>query len=135
MIRFTAGVAAEDLDSSAGIESSLRALSEVLQALSSFFTTIPEEFRARILGIIIPTLIFLLEPQAIKAVDSLLHKASIKTLLSLATSAPQAFREATGKLDAERKTRLEAAIREALSESNPGSAARVDKPTIALRSV
>jgi hypothetical protein len=130
MIRFVASIAAGEQETS---PTSLHALGEVINAMTSFFSTLPEENRARMLGVIIPTLILLFEPQPSKAVDSPTHKLAVKTLLGLATSAPAAFREATGKLDGDRKTKLETVIREALADSGGGSA-KAAKPTIALRS-
>ncbi|KAF7331836.1 Clathrin-coated vesicle protein [Mycena kentingensis (nom. inval.)] len=93
------------------------AVGEVWKAFSALFASVPDEKKARLLGVFLPTITLLLSnPQA---AATQVTAQSIRELLTYATSAPAAFKEAAGK--------LEPSIRELLEQS-------VAKPQISLRS-
>lgn len=139
IISFLASSATASFDN----RSLLPSLEEVLRAFVTYFAAIPEAYRARFLGVALPTLIFLVSSPSGQTRQSggdaaspmeRLHSVVVNHLVSLATTAPQPFKEATGKLEAEQKEVLENAIREAIGGSSGGKATKDTKPTIALRS-
>jgi len=136
MIRFVAETVADTADPSVeSTASKNQALDEVNKAFSSFFGIAPEDQKPRLLGILLPTFMLLLaEPGAPSPDDSPYHAVGIRTLLQVASTAPQAFKEATGRLEAQQRTVLETAVREALAGGASGNSTKAAKPTIELRS-
>jgi hypothetical protein len=91
-----------------------------------------------VLGVILPVLMLLLSATppnpSSPAKPPQTHTLAITYILNFATSAPQAFKDATSKLDAKGRETLEAAVRQAVggmsgsTSTNSGS-----KPQISLR--
>ena len=136
MIRFLADTVAECGESAkSSHESKRQALEEVNKAFNSFFGTIPEEHKARMLGILLPTFVLLLVgSEDSTSMAAHYHSLGIQTLLQLATAAPRAFKEAAGSLEQQQKTALETALRETLAGGATSTASKAAKPTIELRS-
>lgn len=85
---------------------------------------------ARALAVLLPTETLLLDAGRIPPTH--LHVQAIAQLLTFATTAPGPFKEATAKLDAPVRDKLEAAIRQAIgarASANAGAA----KPQISLK--
>ncbi|KDQ17281.1 hypothetical protein BOTBODRAFT_106006 [Botryobasidium botryosum FD-172 SS1] len=127
MITYVSSVAGE---SDKLPEYHIHGLEEILKALSTFFTSVAELHRARVLSILLPLNILLLDSdsKAGKGMQAL----AVSNLLQFANSAPAAFKEATSKLDQNLRSTLEASLRQALSSTatTPQPAA---KPQISLR--
>ncbi|KAK0547577.1 hypothetical protein OC845_004025 [Tilletia horrida] len=85
---------------------------EMYAALISVFDSAPPEYKARIAGVVLPTLASCLEHAP---ADSPLSPPA-GLLLGMATSHPAAFREAIGQLAPAARTALENAMRTALEE-------------------
>lgn len=85
-----------------------------------------------VLGVFLPTIALLLSPS--QAPPPALHTLAVGQLLSLATVAPAAFKEATARLDGATKDTLEASVRGALVARAGGSGPQSAKPQISLRS-
>ncbi|KAL5476373.1 hypothetical protein ACEPAI_3473 [Sanghuangporus weigelae] len=131
MIEHIASVAARADDTPAQ-DSQLKGLDEILKALSAFFSSTPDEFRSRTLGVILPTLTLLLDPS--KSTPSAVHNVAIAQILSLATQTPAAFKEATSKMDAAAKETLETSVRQAIGANASSAGQTSAKPQISLRS-
>jgi hypothetical protein len=132
MIQFIASAAAEGADGADTFsENRKQALDELNKAFVSFFGFVPEEHKARVLGILLPTFMLLLGSSN---ESSPYHSLGVKGFLQFASTAPQAFKEATGKLDQQQKSILEGAVREALAGGTSTNTSKTAKPTIALRS-
>ncbi|KAF8648973.1 hypothetical protein AX16_006087 [Volvariella volvacea WC 439] len=110
-------------------ESQATGVSEVWKAFSAFFGAVPEEHRARLLGVLLPTISLLLTTQT-----SPIATQTVAQVLSYATSSPNAFKEAAGKLDPATKELLEQAIRRAVGNAAPAPTTTAVKPQISLRS-
>ncbi|KAJ1026819.1 hypothetical protein NDA16_002116 [Ustilago loliicola] len=97
------------------------ALEDVIKTMAGLISTLPSEgeFRAKALGIILPTLLILLSPSPAAATD--LHTFTVRQLITLAGQHAAAFKEATASLDVERKALLENAIRTQLGQASAGS--------------
>ncbi|KAI0277285.1 clathrin-coated vesicle protein [Russula aff. rugulosa BPL654] len=132
MVEYVAKVAGMVADEAA-VQSHLPAVGEIIKAFGTLFTNIAEELRVRVLGILLPTLTLLLDPNL--TAPSPLHTQALNQLLIFASSSPVAFKEATGKLDQGIRERLESAVRNALSnKSSSSTAQQTAKPQISLRS-
>ncbi|KAJ7675207.1 armadillo-type protein [Mycena rosella] len=109
------------------------AIGEVWKAFSTFFSSVPEDQRIRLLGVFLPTITLLLSnPQA--AATPVVSQ-SVRELLTYATSSPAAFKEAAGKLDPPTRELLEQSVRRAVGGGNAASANQnAAKPQISLRS-
>lgn len=92
------------------------------------------------IGILLPVYIFLLQSPDSASSPSTLHAQAVAQILSLASAAPAAFRDATAKLEQKQREALEAAVRKAMgaSSTSAGQKSGVDaagsKPKIELRS-
>lgn len=84
------------------------------------------------LGVLLPTIALLLDPS--KTAPSPIHSLAVTQLLSFATTAPAAFKEATGKMDAAAKETLELSVRQALGANAASTTQPAAKPQISLRS-
>ncbi|KAI9509814.1 clathrin-coated vesicle protein [Russula earlei] len=131
MVEYVAKVAGMTADEGA-VQSHLPALGEIIKAFGTLFVNIPEDLRVRVLGVLLPTLTLLLDPD--QNTPSTLHTQALNQLLIFASSSPVAFKEATGKLDHDIKERLESAVRNALSNKSAGTTTQQTKPQISLRS-
>ncbi|KAI0063032.1 clathrin-coated vesicle protein [Artomyces pyxidatus] len=131
MVEYVAKVSGLVGDESA-MQSHLPAVGEILKAFGTLFTTVSEELRVRVLGLLLPTMSLLLDPD--HASTSPLHTLALTQILSFASLSPLAFKEATGKLDQATRERLEGSVRSALSgKSSTSSAQQHAKPQISLR--
>ncbi|ESK97884.1 clathrin-coated vesicle protein [Moniliophthora roreri MCA 2997] len=117
-------------------ESHATAIGEIWKAFGVFFGSLQDAERTRLLGVLLPTISLLLSSS--DATPSPVATISVKQLLTYATTAPIAFKEATGKLEPDTKELLEVSIRKAVGA---GSGAGVQtqsqgamKPQISLRS-
>ncbi|KAK0495924.1 clathrin-coated vesicle protein [Armillaria luteobubalina] len=109
------------------------AIGEVWKAFSSFFASVAEEHRSRLLGVILPTITLLLTNT--EASPSPVVTQSIAQLLSYATSSPAAFKDAAGKLEPSSRELLEQSVRRAIGgNATSATAANAAKPQISLRS-
>ncbi|KAI0300801.1 clathrin-coated vesicle protein [Russula brevipes] len=131
MVEYVAKVAGMTADE-AVVQSHLPAMAEIIKAFGTLFTNIAEDLRVRILGVLLPTLTLLLDPN--QTTPSPLHTQALNQLLIFASSSPVAFKEATGKLDQATRERLESAVRNALSNKSSGTTTLAAKPQISLRS-
>ncbi|ELU42761.1 HEAT repeat protein [Rhizoctonia solani AG-1 IA] len=87
----------------------------------------------RVLGALMPPITCLL--QAGEDKDGNLHRAAVSQLLTFASTAPTAFKEAAGLMKQEQRETMEASIRQAVVEQSKGNVqAATSKPSIALRS-
>lgn len=86
----------------------------------------------RLLCVLLPTATLVLDPSC--SPPSPLHAQGITHLLSYATSAPAAFKEATGTLSNTTRDVLETSIRQAVEGMGPAKQAQASKPQISLRS-
>ncbi|KAI0054064.1 clathrin-coated vesicle protein [Auriscalpium vulgare] len=120
------------IDDESALQSHLAAVGEVLKAFGTLFTIVAEDMRVRVLGILLPTMTLLLDPD--QSSSSPLHTQTLTQLLSFASQSPAAFKEATGKLDQATKERLEGSVRIALSARQSAAAQLHAKPQISLRS-
>ncbi|TFY57214.1 hypothetical protein EVG20_g8633 [Dentipellis fragilis] len=96
MVEYVAKVAAQQGDGASG-QDHLAALGEVLKAFGGLFTSIAEDLRVRVLGILLPVMTLLLDPT--QETPSSLHSQALHQLLSFASASPSAFKDATAKLD------------------------------------
>lgn len=83
------------------------------------------------MGVFLPAAVLLLDPT--RAPPSGLHTKVVTHLLSFAAASPQAFKDATGRLDAAVKETLEASVRQVVG-SKTTSGGQTIKPQISLRS-
>lgn len=113
-------------------ETRLTALNEVWKAFSLFFSSVPEALRVRLLCVLLPTATLVLDPNC--SSPSLLHTQGITHLLSYATSAPAAFKEATTTLPNTTRDVLEMSIRQAVGGMGGAKQSQATKPQISLRS-
>ncbi|CCM02125.1 uncharacterized protein FIBRA_04202 [Fibroporia radiculosa] len=127
MIECLAKIAAADNNAS---DQQLATVGEILKAFAALFSSLPEELRARALGVFMPALILLLD--ATRPSPSASHSQSVAQLLSFAAQSPAAFKDATGKLSPQMRETLESSIRQALG--NKASTGEAPKPQISLRS-
>lgn len=92
------------------------------------------------IGILLPVYILLLQSPDTSSSPSSIHAQSVAQILNLASAAPAAFRDATGKLEQKQREILEAAVRKAMGASSAstgqksGADAAGSKPKIELRS-
>jgi hypothetical protein len=84
-----------------------------------------------VLGVLLPAMTLLLDPS--KATPSAIHTLTVKHVLSLATSAPAAFKEATGKMGPTARETLETSVRQSLGAAGSANQ-QSSKPQISLRS-
>lgn len=84
------------------------------------------------LCVLLPTATLVLDPNC--SSPSPLHTQGITHLLSYATSAPAAFKEATGTLPNTTRDILEISIRQAVGGMGGAKQAQATKPQISLRS-
>ncbi|KAF8679927.1 Clathrin-coated vesicle protein [Rhizoctonia solani] len=111
----------------------LPTLEEIFRAFTSFFSHVSEDNRPRVLGALMPPITCLL--QAGEDKDGNLHRAAVSQLLTFASTAPTAFKEAAGLMKQEQRETMEASIRQAVVEQSKGNVqAATSKPSIALRS-
>lgn len=111
IIRFMSSAAADGGDDQTFSENKRQGLEEVTKAFSTFFGIVPTEHKSRMLGILLPTYLLLLSTEDVAPQ----HIIGVQSLLQVASSAPQAFKDATGKLEQQQKTLLENTLREALA--------------------
>ncbi|GAB1525330.1 hypothetical protein RhiTH_008488 [Rhizoctonia solani] len=129
-ISFVVNCTGED---EAGQVDCLPALEEIFRAFTSFFSHVSEDNRPRVLGALMPPITCLL--QAGEDKDENLHRAAVSQLLTFASTAPTAFKEAAGLMKQEQRETMEASIRQAVVEQSKGNVqAATSKPSIALRS-
>jgi len=107
-------------------------VSEILKAFSAFFNYVQEDLRARVLGVLLPSIALLLDPS--KSTPSSIHSNAVAQLLSFATTAPGAFREATSKMETNSRETLELSIRQAIDANSLNANASAAKPQISLKS-
>ena len=86
----------------------------------------------RLLSVLLPTAILVLDPNC--SPPSTLHTQGITHLLSYATSAPVAFKEAAGTLPNTTRDKLEVSIRQAVGGMGGSKQNHAAKPQISLRS-
>ncbi|KAF8584408.1 ARM repeat-containing protein [Ramaria rubella] len=109
------------------------ATEEILKAFSTFLSAVPEASRPNLLGILLPTLVLLLDPS--KSPSSPIHVLTVTHLLGFATGSPVAFKEVAGKLNQGVRDTLEMSIRQAVGGGSKIAAqAASSKPQISLRS-
>lgn len=109
----------------------IQIVGEMWKAFAALFTSSSEENKPRVLGVLLPTMTLLLDPN--QTPPSALHTQTIAQVLTFATASPPAFKEATTKLPAELRETLETSVRQALGgKKNAGG--EVHKPQISLRS-
>lgn len=114
-------------------ESHAAAIGEVWKAFSSFFASVAEEHRSRLLGVILPTITLLLTNT--QTPPSPIVTQSVAQLLSYATSSPVAFKDAAGKLEPSSRELLEQSVRRAIGGSATSTiGGNAAKPQISLRS-
>ncbi|THU92726.1 clathrin-coated vesicle protein [Dendrothele bispora CBS 962.96] len=114
-------------------ESHASAIGEIWKAFSAFFSSLGENERARLLGVLLPTISLLLANS--QNTTSPLLSQTVKHLLTYATSSPSAFKEAAAKLDPATRELLEQSVRKAVSGSATTTPAQsAVKPQISLRS-
>ncbi|KAL0567040.1 hypothetical protein V5O48_014955 [Marasmius crinis-equi] len=114
-------------------ESHSLAIGEIWKAFFTFFTSLEEAERARLLTVFLPTIALLLSDS--QSSSSPVITLSIKQLLAYATSSPASFKDATGKLDPTTRELLEQSIRKALGNNASASGSQqASKPQISLRS-
>ncbi|KAG8907510.1 hypothetical protein FRB99_003883 [Tulasnella sp. 403] len=130
MIHYIAKLASVTDGDTATLESHAHGIEELLKAVVIFFNGIQEDHRARLLGVFLPVSVLLLDPS--KSTLAPLHSNTIHQLLALVAASPAAFKEATAKLDAQGRERLEASIRQAVGGKEATSSQGV-KPQISLR--
>ncbi|KIY49942.1 ARM repeat-containing protein [Fistulina hepatica ATCC 64428] len=121
------------VDDSSVSESHTAAIAEIWKAFSAMFSSIAEEHQTRLLGVLLPTIALLLS----QALDhpSPVASAAIVQLLTYATAAPTAFKDAAAKLDAPTRELLERAARQAMAIHNDAASNQASaKPQISLRS-
>lgn len=114
---------------------SLEGLREVIRGLVAWCNGLPEDVKPRGYGILVPTLCLLLDPGSVSE-PSAMHTIATNTLLSLAASAPKAFKDATQAMPEGERAGLERAVRDAVgarASTNPQQAAQ-EKRGIALKS-
>ncbi|KAI0946131.1 hypothetical protein AcV7_010182 [Taiwanofungus camphoratus] len=129
LIECLAKVAAlSDEETSSGLQSAT--IAEIYKAFSAMFLSLTEDLRARALGVLMPSMVLLLDPN--RSPPSPAHSQSVTQLLSLAALSPSAFKEATAKLNPQMRESLEGSVRQALG--NKGPAAETPRPQISLRS-
>ncbi|KAN0065708.1 hypothetical protein ACQY0O_000838 [Thecaphora frezii] len=121
------------------------AVEEIVKAFVGMLHTLPVEHRSQALGIILPTLLILLEPRAATSAAPpscvpALHAFTIQQLMTIAAQHQAHFKEAMAALDAERRSLLESSIRAHLAGGRPtgGVASSVQRSgaaaSIALKS-
>jgi len=113
-------------------EQHLAGIGEVWKAFAVLFTSVPEDQRTRILGILLPTIVLLLRPS--EPSPTPIHTQSVAQILSFAKSSPASFKEATGRLDPAAKDLLEQSVRKAVGNTLSAGGQNAPKPQISLRS-
>ncbi|THH16286.1 hypothetical protein EW146_g4324 [Bondarzewia mesenterica] len=114
MVEYVAKVAGLASDEGA-IQKQIATMGEVFKAFAVLFSGVVEDARVRVLGVLLPTLTLLLEPN--ESPVPAIHSQALTQLLSYASASPAAFKEATSKLDPATRERLEGSNRMAsLSE-------------------
>ncbi|KAI0311044.1 clathrin-coated vesicle protein [Amylostereum chailletii] len=131
MVEYVAKVAAFSGDD-AVMQTHLPAIGEILKAFSTLFTSVAEDFRVRLLGVLLPTLTILLDPTPGTTAPA--HTQAIAQILSLAAASPVAFKEAAATLDQGTRERMEGSVRNALASRTASSPTQSAKPQISLRS-
>nr|ODO00955.1 clathrin-coated vesicle protein [Cryptococcus depauperatus CBS 7855] len=117
----------------------LENIREIVKSLVSWGTGLPETYKSRGYGVLLPTLCLLLDPPGSKRsgeLPSQLHGVAIGVLLGLAQSGPTAFKEATSAMKEGERDELEKAIRDAVgakTQATTGTATR-ERKGIELRS-
>ncbi|TDL16331.1 hypothetical protein BD410DRAFT_889780 [Rickenella mellea] len=91
---------------------------------------VAEPLRPRVLGVLLPAVVLLLDPS--KSPPTPIHALTVSHILSFATSAPAAFKEATGKMDHAPRELLESPVHQALGNKATLSLPAA-KPQISLR--
>ncbi|KAG9047376.1 hypothetical protein FS837_002429 [Tulasnella sp. UAMH 9824] len=135
MIHYIASLASsveENAEGGAQNATQIQGIDEVLKAFVAFFNSVPDEHRARLLGVLLPLCVLLLDPA--RSPPAPLHTRTISHLLSFATTSPAAFKEATGKLGAPEREKLETSIRQAVGGAKTAATEKAAKPAISLRS-
>lgn len=156
MVEYVAKVAAGAGDAGGAVSDAHAAgIGEVWKAFSALLACVPDEHRASlppslplhrtpsrradvnapgapVLCVFLPTIALLLEPA--QAPPPPLHTLAVGQLLALATAAPAAFKDATGRLDGGTRDALEASVRGALGTRAGAAGAQSAKPQISLRS-
>ncbi|TFK60204.1 clathrin-coated vesicle protein [Pluteus cervinus] len=109
-------------------EAQTTGVTEVWKAFAALYASVPEEHRARLLGVLLPTISLLLSAHATPITPQI-----VQQLLFYASSSPVAFKEAAGKLEPTTRELLEQSIRRAVGTS-ASAAGQAAKPQISLRS-
>ncbi|TRM58754.1 armadillo-type protein [Schizophyllum amplum] len=107
------------------------AIGETWKAFSTFFSSVPDEHRTRLLGILLPTIALLLLNA--QSNPSPVTSQSVVQLLAFATLSPVAFKDAAAKLEPDMRDLLEQAVRRAVGGSAAAQAQASAKPQISLR--
>ncbi|EJD52751.1 ARM repeat-containing protein [Auricularia subglabra TFB-10046 SS5] len=110
----------------------VKAAEETLKAFTAFYNSVPESKRTLALAVLLPVQVMLLDPA--RSPPSQLHVNAVAQLLSFATTTPVAFKEATAKLHAPIREKLETSVRQAIGGASAGQSAQSAKPQISLRS-
>ncbi|KAI5895636.1 ARM repeat-containing protein [Schizophyllum commune H4-8] len=108
------------------------AIAETWKAFNTFFTSVPDEHRTRLLGVLLPTIALLLLNA--QSSPSPVTSQSVVQLLAFATTSQVAFKDAAAKLEPETRELLEQAVRRAVGGNSAAQAQASAKPQISLRS-
>ncbi|KAF8889054.1 clathrin-coated vesicle protein [Infundibulicybe gibba] len=118
-------------------EHQVAALGEIWKAFSAFFGSVAgDEQRTRVLGVLLPSVTLLLSDNTPTPAVS---AQAVAQLLSYASTAPIAFKEAAGRMDVGARERLERSVRRVVGGAQGGASGGVGgagagKPQISLRS-
>ncbi|KAI0080179.1 ARM repeat-containing protein [Panus rudis PR-1116 ss-1] len=100
-------------------------LAEIWKTFAAVVNTTPEQQKSRILGLVLPPMIPLLQVDA--------HQKQVLTqILSFASASPVAFKEATAKLPSNLRETLEVSVKQALGGETQSKAEKA-KPQISLK--
>ena len=123
----------------AGEEISVEGVKQVVKALVTWTSGLPDDAKSRGHAVLLPTLTVLLDPESSEedstAAPSPLHVIATTTMIGLAQGSPAAFKEATQAMNEKDRVRLEQAVRHAVAgkqEKQP--VVSVEKKGIELRS-
>ncbi|KAG9005771.1 hypothetical protein FRB90_010205, partial [Tulasnella sp. 427] len=136
MIHYIANLASsvdENAASTAQNAVQLQGIEEVLKAFVAFFNSVPDEHRARLLGVLLPLCVLLLDPTRSRPPP--LHTRTIAHLLAFATTSSAAFKEAIAKIGPVGREKLGTSVRQAIGGATKGATTeKLAKPAISLRS-
>lgn len=111
----------------------LEGVREMLGGLVGWVNGMSEELKPRGYGVLVPTICVLLDPGE-PSEHSALHVLATGTMLGLAQSAPQAFKDATQAMPEGERSSLERAVRETVQRQQQPGGGEKRGGGIALRS-